>query len=77
MIVVFLVVDVIFFSIVWIGLDTTVKQLQKGDTTKVRPFLVCLVANSDPSVCHKLGQEALTDEDVSIAILILLSVSHL
>jgi hypothetical protein len=76
-IIVFLLVDIIFFSIIWIKLDTTINDIQSGHTESIVPFIVCLVVN--PTVearkeCFKLGQSVLVNEETCIAVLMLLSV---
>jgi hypothetical protein len=75
-IVVFLLVDIIFFAVVWIQLDTSVRLLQQGKVEHVLPFLFCLIASPDDrSKCYAAGQAALVNESTSVAILMLLSLT--
>jgi hypothetical protein len=76
-IVIFLLVDIIFFSIIWIKLDTTINDIQGGNTDHIVPFILCLIVN--PTVetrkeCFNLGQSVLVNEQTCIAVLMLLSV---
>jgi hypothetical protein len=75
-IVVFLLVDVIFFGIVFIHLDNEVRAAAKGNIDQFMPFLECLVFSSgDRTKCYAAGQKAMLNESTAIAILMLLSVS--
>jgi hypothetical protein len=75
-IVIFLLVDIIFLSIVWIQLDNTLAEAKNGKMDHFTPFLVCLVASrGDKKPCYAAGQKAIINEATAIAILMLLSVS--
>ena len=79
-ILVFLLVDIIFFSIVWIELDAAVNRIGGGHTEHIMPFLACILINpgiNQRSRCFELGQKALVSEKTSIAILLLLAVCTL
>ncbi|KAF2750648.1 hypothetical protein M011DRAFT_396426 [Sporormia fimetaria CBS 119925] len=72
-IVVFILVDVIFFSVVFVYLNATETHAIE-DLDTVMPFLMCLVANpKDPSDCHKKGQDIVVSFDTVIAVLMMLS----
>ncbi|KAF2674233.1 hypothetical protein BT63DRAFT_5292 [Microthyrium microscopicum] len=77
-IVVFLLVDIVFFAVVWIQLDYSVNDISQHKTTTIVPFLACILVN--PSIdarskCFELGQRALVGEKTSIAVLLLLSLT--
>ena len=73
---VFLLVDVIFFSIIWIELDNDVNMAMKGDLQRFMPYLLCLFASGgDKTKCFGLGQKTLVNESTAIAILLLISLS--
>jgi len=77
-VVIFLLVDIIFFSIVWIELDAAVNKIGGGHTEHIMPFLACILINPslEPrSKCFELGQKALVSEKTSIAILLLLALT--
>ena len=73
---IFLLVDVVFLSIIWIELDGDISEAMKGDLTRFMPYLVCLFENhGEKSKCFALGQKTLVNESTAIAILMLLSLS--
>lgn len=73
-IVVFILVDVIFFSVVFIYLNS-VSSHAIDDIEKAMPFLLCLVANpTKPDKCAAAGQALFVNQSTVIAILIMLSV---
>jgi hypothetical protein len=74
----FLLVDIIFFSIVWIELDDAITKIQSGNTDHLIPFLTCILVNpsmEQRTLCFKMGQEALISEKVSVAVLLLLALT--
>lgn len=74
-IVVFILVDVIFFSVVFIYLNSVMEHAA-DDLDKAMPFLLCLVQNpADPRECYSKGQALFVNQSTVIAILIMLSVS--
>jgi len=76
-IIVFLLVDIIFISVVWVGLDAAVNNFAGGHTEHIMPFLACILINpgiNQRQKCFELGQKALVSEKTSIAILLLLAV---
>jgi hypothetical protein len=78
-IVVFLLVDIVFFAVVWIELDYAVNEISHNNTPTIVPFLACILVNPSldaRSRCFELGQEALVGEKTSVAILLLLSVGR-
>jgi hypothetical protein len=74
-IVVFILVDVIFFSVVFIWLNSlTSHAVERID--ELLPFLLCLMDNpTDPSPCFHLGQDLSVNESTVIAILMMLSIA--
>ncbi|CAI6272253.1 unnamed protein product [Periconia digitata] len=74
-IVMFILVDVIFFSIVFVYLnDTTSHALD--DKTKVQPFLDCLIKNPvDNDQCASLAEALFLNQRTVVAILIMLSLA--
>lgn len=75
-IVVFILVDVIFFSVVFIWLNSLTTHA-KDNVAELRPFLLCLIANpTKPDPCFTLGQDIAIDQSTVIAILMMLSVSR-
>jgi hypothetical protein len=75
-IVVFILVDVVFFSIVFIYLNAEERHASK-DIKSALPFLTCLM--DDPiehSACYPLGQALFVNQSTVIAVLMMLSVSH-
>ncbi|KAI8940263.1 hypothetical protein NX059_003965 [Plenodomus lindquistii] len=76
-IVVFILVDVIFFSVVFIWLNDITTHAT-DDIEELRPFILCLIQNPDePSPCFPLGQILSIDEGTVIAILMMLSIAGL
>ena len=74
-IVVFLLVDLIFFAIVWIKLNNDVTDASSGHLHRFMPFLYCLFKyQGDKTKCYPEGQNALLNESIAVAILMLLSV---
>jgi hypothetical protein len=75
-IVVFILVDVIFFSVVFVYLNS-VETDAAEHLDKAMPYLFCLVSNAaDVSKCFELGQSLFVNMSTVIAILMMLSVSH-
>lgn len=77
---VFLLVDIIFFSIVWIELDDAITKIHAGKTDHLMPFLACIIINpslKDRATCYPLGQEALISERISVSVLLLLALTGL
>jgi hypothetical protein len=74
-IVIFLLVDIIFLSIVWIQLNNTLAEAKNGKMDHFTPFLVCLVeSGGEKKNCYAAGQRAIINEGTAVAILMLLSV---
>ncbi|OCK92757.1 uncharacterized protein K441DRAFT_569020 [Cenococcum geophilum 1.58] len=72
-IVVFILVDVIFFSVVFVYLNS-IEQSASANIAKVEPWLFCLVANpKNREKCLKLGQEQFVNMQTVVAILMMLS----
>lgn len=75
-IVIFLLVDIVFFSIIWVQLDNDINNALEGDLTKIMPYLLCLFeSGGEKTKCFSLGQKALVNESTAIAILMLISLS--
>lgn len=76
-IVVFILIDVIFFSVVFVYLDAReTSSLSNPDT--VRPWVTCLVQNpKHKEKCFDIGQHMLLNQGTVTAILVMLSVSAL
>lgn len=75
-IVVFILVDVIFFSVVFIYLNSA-QTSSMDDLSKALPFIVCLMKNpADPKECHDIGQNLFVNEGTVIAVLMMLSVGR-
>lgn len=73
-IVVFILVDVIFFSVVFIWLNSITSHASEN-ITNLMPYVLCLMKNSkNPEPCFSLGQELAVDESTVIAVLMMLSV---
>jgi hypothetical protein len=73
-IVVFILVDVIFFSVVFVYLNS-IEQSASTNIAKVEPWLFCLVAYpKNREKCFKLGQELFVNMQTVVAILMMLSV---
>jgi len=77
-IVVFILVDVIFFSIVFIWLNSVTSHATE-DLDKFLPYVVCLVTHADkgPEPCYALGQSLAVDQSTVTAILMMLSIAGL
>jgi len=74
-IVVFILVDVIFFSVVFIWLNALTSHA-KDNVQELFPFLLCLMKNPDkPDPCFPLGQDLAINESTVIAILMMLSIA--
>ncbi|KAH8732824.1 hypothetical protein GQ44DRAFT_6304 [Phaeosphaeriaceae sp. PMI808] len=74
-IVVFILVDVIFFSVVFIWLNALTKHA-KNNVEELRPFLFCLIGTpTKPEPCFALGQDIAVNESTVIAILMMLSIA--
>ena len=73
-IVVFILVDVIFFSVVFVYLNS-MEQSASRNVAKVEPWLFCLIANPNSrEKCFKLGQKQFVNMETVVAILMMLSV---
>ncbi|KIW07664.1 uncharacterized protein PV09_01604 [Verruconis gallopava] len=74
-IVMFVLVDIIFFAIVWVRMDNTLETVNEGDIDRFLPFLTCLFVNGEAgkAKCFADGQKALTNESTALAILMLLA----
>ncbi|KAF2442531.1 hypothetical protein P171DRAFT_69069 [Karstenula rhodostoma CBS 690.94] len=76
-IVVFILVDVVFFSIVFIWLNSITTHAT-DDLQLAMPFLVCLISNPvDHEVCSPLAEALFVNKSTVIAILIMLSLAGL
>lgn len=77
LIVVFILADVTFFSVVFIYMDRVIVNVtEKHDLSKVMPWLVCLFQNGKATEqCFELGQKVLPNQATVFAILFLLGVS--
>jgi hypothetical protein len=74
-IVVFILVDVIFFSVVFVYMNQ-VEKTAATDLEGAMPFLMCLVQHADDvSKCNKLGQDLFVNQSTVLAVLILLSLA--
>jgi hypothetical protein len=74
-VVVFILVDVIFFSVVFIWLNALTSHA-RDNVEELLPFLVCLMKTpTDPSPCFHLGQDLAVNESTVIAILMMLSIA--
>jgi hypothetical protein len=74
-IVVFILVDVIFFSIVFIWLNS-ITQHATDNVADLYPYLLCLIKNpDDPSPCFPLGQDIAIDQSTVTAVLMMLSIA--
>lgn len=76
-IVVFVLVDVIFFSVVFIYMnEEETRAIENVDILK--PFLRCLLRNPrDPEECNEKGQALFVSQPTVVAVLMMLSVSLL
>ncbi|KAF2132653.1 hypothetical protein P153DRAFT_354141 [Dothidotthia symphoricarpi CBS 119687] len=76
-IVVFILVDVIFFSIVFVWLNSTTTHAL-DDIDSIKPFLFCLIAHTDNlDPCFDIGQDMAVDQKTVIAVLMMLSIAGL
>jgi hypothetical protein len=74
-IVVFILVDVIFFSVVFIWLNSLTSHA-KNNVDELKPFLLCLIGSpTKPEPCFPLGQDLAVNESTVIAILMMLSIA--
>ncbi|KAK1914870.1 hypothetical protein P3342_010861 [Pyrenophora teres f. teres] len=73
MIVVFILVDVIFFSVVFVWLNNVTTHAT-ANVQELYPFILCLMQHpDDPSPCYKVGQAFTVNESTVVAVLIMLS----
>jgi hypothetical protein len=77
-IVFFVLIDIIFFAIVWVRMDNALQTARDGDLEHFLPFLTCLFINGEvgKKKCFDAGQKALANESTALAILMLLSVGR-
>jgi hypothetical protein len=76
-VVVFILVDVIFFSVVFIWLNSVTSHAV-DHVEELAPFLFCLMENPNkPDPCFPLGQDLAIDQSTVTAILIMLSIAGL
>ncbi|KAF2459702.1 hypothetical protein BDY21DRAFT_176427 [Lineolata rhizophorae] len=75
MIVVFILVDVIFFSIVFVYLDSMENaHLKKADD--IEPWVTCLVlSGGDKEACTDIAQKSLVNQPTVVAILLMLALA--
>ncbi|KAI9828780.1 MAG: hypothetical protein M1832_001885 [Thelocarpon impressellum] len=74
-IVILILADVVFFSVVFVYLDNTTQQ-SKENLTKARPWLFCLITNKgDKNKCLDLAASLAVNEATVMAVLILLSMN--
>jgi hypothetical protein len=74
-VVVFILVDVIFFSVVFIWLNSLTTHA-RDNVEELMPFLLCLMKNpTNPEPCFPLGQELAVNESTVIAVLMMLSIA--
>lgn len=75
-IVLFVLIDIIFFAIIWVRMDNSLQSAKDGDLDHFLPFLLCLFTNGADGrdKCFGLGQDAITNESAAVAILMLLAV---
>jgi hypothetical protein len=76
-IVVFVLVDIIFFAIIWVRMDNSLQSAKDGELEKFMPFLLCLFRNGADGrdQCYSLGQDAITTESTALAVLMLLALT--
>jgi hypothetical protein len=76
-IVVFVLVDIIFFAIVWVRMDNSLQTAKEGDLEHFLPFLLCLFQNGavGKDKCFTKGQDAITTESTALAVLMLLALT--
>ncbi|KAI5375043.1 hypothetical protein J4E82_006343 [Alternaria postmessia] len=76
-IVVFILVDVIFFSIVFIWLNSVTSHAT-DNVEELVPYIMCLMENpTNPKECFDLGQDMAVDQSTVTAILMMLSIAGL
>ncbi|KAJ4335006.1 hypothetical protein N0V95_009023 [Ascochyta clinopodiicola] len=76
-IVIFILVDVIFFSIVFIWLNS-LQTHALDDLEELQPYLKCLMNSPrNPAPCLKYGQELAINQSTVIAVLMMLSIAGL
>ena len=74
-IVVFILVDVIFFSVVFIWLNSLTSHA-KDNVEELMPYLLCLMKSpTNPEPCFPLGQDLAVNESTVIAVLMMLSIA--
>lgn len=74
LIVVFILVDVIFFSVVFVYLNS-VESSASQHIEDAMPWLICLVTHpNDRSKCYALGQKLFVNSSTVIAVLMMLSI---
>jgi hypothetical protein len=74
-VVIFILVDVIFFSVVFVWLNALTSHA-KDNVKDIVPFLLCLMNSpTDPDPCFPLGQDLAINESTVIAILMMLSIA--
>lgn len=75
--VLFVLVDVIFFSVAFIWLNAMTLHAI-NDIKDLKPWLICLLRNpTDPAPCYTIGQSMTVSESTVIAILMMLSIAGL
>ncbi|KAF2836315.1 hypothetical protein M501DRAFT_940269 [Patellaria atrata CBS 101060] len=75
LIVVFILIDVIFFSIVFVYLDA-MENASHDDIKSLTPWILCLVSNPEnKEKCFQYAEKALVNKETIIAILIMLSLA--
>lgn len=73
-IVVLILADVIFFSIIFVYLDNTTQDSHKN-LSKAEPWLFCLILNrGDKNKCLDMAAKLVVTEATVMAVLILMSV---
>jgi hypothetical protein len=76
-IVLLIIADVIFFSVIFVFMDNTASSLQK-DPTKAESWLFCLIeSNGDKNKCLDFASSFRTNQATVMAVLVLLSVGYL
>ncbi|KAI9813049.1 MAG: hypothetical protein M1827_004269 [Pycnora praestabilis] len=74
-IVIIIIADVVFFSVVFVYLDNTTQE-SKSEVDKATPWLLCLVLNGgDKTKCLDLASKLVLNEATVMAVLILLSLN--
>lgn len=74
-IVVFILVDVIFFSVVFIWLNS-LQNHALDDLEELQPYLQCLIESPlNPEPCLQYGQELAINQSTVIAVLLMLSIA--